>query len=88
MKTINFISGSMQKLGEVRAILGNTVDVQNQKLEIPEIQGSIQEIALAKCRAAAEEVSSGSVFDLADTTIPRQCPFLTHYVPSECLDIN
>lgn len=59
MKTINFISGNMEKLGEIRAILGNTVDVQNQKLEIPEIQGSIREVALAKCRAAAEAVSSG-----------------------------
>ncbi|KAL4760307.1 non-canonical purine NTP pyrophosphatase [Aspergillus foveolatus] len=56
MKTINFITGNKNKLAEVRAIIGNVVDVQNQTVDVPEIQGSIEEIAKEKCRHAANAV--------------------------------
>jgi inosine triphosphate pyrophosphatase len=57
MKTINFITGNKNKLAEVRAIIGNVVDVQNQTVDVPEIQGTIEEIAKEKCRHAANAVS-------------------------------
>ncbi|EER40841.1 inosine triphosphate pyrophosphatase [Histoplasma capsulatum H143] len=54
MKTINFITGNKNKLAEVQAILGDTIEVQNRAIDVPEIQGSIEEIAKEKCRKAAE----------------------------------
>ncbi|KAL4902457.1 hypothetical protein BDW74DRAFT_64400 [Aspergillus multicolor] len=56
MKSLNFITGNKNKLAEVRTILGNVVDVQSQAVDVPEIQGTIEEIAKAKCRHAASAV--------------------------------
>lgn len=57
LKKLNFITGNKNKLAEVRAILGNAIEVDNQGLDIPEIQGTIEEIAREKCRRAAEVVN-------------------------------
>jgi inosine triphosphate pyrophosphatase len=51
--TINFITGNKNKLAEVTAILGDFVQLHHQTVEIPEIQGSLEEIARDKCRKAA-----------------------------------
>lgn len=56
MKTLNFITGNKNKLSEVRAILGETVVVDNKSVDVPEIQGTIEEIAKEKCRRAADAV--------------------------------
>jgi inosine triphosphate pyrophosphatase len=53
---LNFITGNKNKLLEVRAILGNVIEVDNQEVEVPEIQGTIEEIAKEKARRAAEAV--------------------------------
>lgn len=53
---LNFITGNQGKLREVRAILGNVIEVDNQEVDVPEIQGSIEEIAKEKARRAAEAV--------------------------------
>ncbi|CAG8962261.1 hypothetical protein HYFRA_00005315 [Hymenoscyphus fraxineus] len=55
-KTLNFITGNKNKLTEVKAILGSTVDLQSQALDLIEIQGTIEEISLDKCRRAAEAI--------------------------------
>lgn len=57
-KTLNFITGNKNKLTEVKAILGDTVDLQSQALDLIEIQGTIEEISLDKCRRAADAVST------------------------------
>jgi inosine/xanthosine triphosphate pyrophosphatase family protein len=57
-KKLNFITGNKNKLTEVKAILGDTVDLQSQSLDLVEIQGTIEEISADKCRRAAEAVSS------------------------------
>ena len=68
LNKLNFITGNKNKLAEVRAILGSVINVENQSVDVPEIQGTIEEIAKEKCRRAAEVVSSrpigiyGSVF--------------------------
>ncbi|RJE22140.1 hypothetical protein PHISCL_05537 [Aspergillus sclerotialis] len=54
---LNFITGNKNKLAEVRAILGNVIEVDNQAVEVPEIQGTIEEIAKEKCRRAAEAIN-------------------------------
>jgi inosine triphosphate pyrophosphatase len=57
-KTLNFITGNKNKLSEVRAILGEVVELQSKSLDLVEIQGTSDEIALDKCRRAAIAVST------------------------------
>ena len=55
-KTITFVTGNAKKLEEVIAILGSkfSYDVISQKIDLPEYQGTPQEIAVEKCREAAK----------------------------------
>lgn len=55
-RLLNFITGNKNKLAEVKAILGDTVQLKSQALDLPEIQGTIEEISTDKCRRAAEAV--------------------------------
>jgi hypothetical protein len=56
-KELNFITTSKNKFAETQAILSVTpVQLQNQSLDIPELQGTIEDIAKGKCRRAAELV--------------------------------
>ena len=52
-----FVTGNANKLKEVRAILGDTVEVLNRSLDLDELQGTIEEISKDKCRRAADIVS-------------------------------
>jgi hypothetical protein len=56
-KELNFITGNANKLAEVRAILGDEIEVKNQSLDLLEIQGTIEEVSSDKCRRAAEIVN-------------------------------
>lgn len=60
VKELNFITGNPNKLAEVKAILGDTVSLTSKSLDLPEIQGTIEEIALDKCRRAADIVGNPS----------------------------
>ncbi|KAH9030106.1 Ham1-like protein [Lactarius pseudohatsudake] len=53
-----FVTGNAGKLQEVREILaqGEAIDIESRDLDLPEIQGTTQEIALEKCRRAAEVI--------------------------------
>lgn len=53
---LNFITGNKNKLSEVQAILDGVIDLKNQSLDLPEIQGTIEEVSKDKCRRAAEIV--------------------------------
>lgn len=55
-KELNFITGNKNKLAEVQAILGNTVELKNQSLDLPELQGTVEEVTIDKCKRAAELV--------------------------------
>ena len=56
LKRINFITGNKNKLAEVEAILGHVVQLHSQSLDLTEIQGTIENISMDKCRRAAEIV--------------------------------
>jgi Ham1 family len=56
-QSITFITSNPHKLSEVRATLGDTVDLTSQSLDLVEIQGGIEEIAREKCGRAAQLVS-------------------------------
>lgn len=59
-RVLNFITGNANKLREVKEILSITnVQLQSQNVDVPELQGSIEEISTAKCRAAADIVRLG-----------------------------
>jgi len=58
-KPLTFVTSNANKLKEVKAILSqgsNAVAIDSQGLDIPEIQGTTQEVAIAKCKSAAELV--------------------------------
>ncbi|KAJ5081399.1 Inosine triphosphate pyrophosphatase [Penicillium alfredii] len=57
LNKINFITGNQNKLAEVRAILGSVITVDNQAVDVPEIQGTIEDIAKEKSRRAAEAIN-------------------------------
>jgi inosine triphosphate pyrophosphatase len=51
-----FVTGNSYKLNEVRNILGDAAELESVDLDLPEIQGTIEEIAKDKCHRAAEVV--------------------------------
>jgi inosine triphosphate pyrophosphatase len=57
-KKLFFITGNRNKLIEVEALLGDTVALKSQDLDLVEIQGTIEEISTDKCKRAAEIVCS------------------------------
>lgn len=56
-KELNFITGNANKLAEVKAILADSgVDLRSQSVDLLEIQGTVEEVTLDKCKRAAEQV--------------------------------
>ncbi|KAF2086890.1 Maf/Ham1 [Saccharata proteae CBS 121410] len=55
-KYLNFITGNKNKLAEVKAILGDSVELRSQSLDLPEVQGSVEEVTIEKCKRAADIV--------------------------------
>jgi inosine triphosphate pyrophosphatase len=58
--TLNFITGNKNKLSEVRAILSKipNLELNSSSLDLPEIQGTIEEIASDKASRAAEQLKA------------------------------
>ena len=56
-KQLIFITGNRNKFIETEAILGGVVALNCQALDLVEIQGTIEEISVDKCRRAAEAAS-------------------------------
>lgn len=56
MAPLTFVTGNPNKVIEVNAIVGKTISIQPLALDIPEIQGTLEEIATDKCRRAAHIV--------------------------------
>ncbi|XP_069358636.1 inosine triphosphate pyrophosphatase [Maniola hyperantus] len=57
-RTLTFVTGNVKKLEEVRAILGNNFpfEVVNHMLDLPELQGEIDEVSIKKCQEAARRL--------------------------------
>ncbi|KAF6840797.1 Ham1 family protein [Colletotrichum musicola] len=53
---VNFITGNANKLREVKAILEPAITVRSQAVDLEEVQGTVEEVTLAKCRKAAETI--------------------------------
>lgn len=57
-KPITFVTGNAKKLEELIAILGKSFPRQiiSQKVDLPELQGEIDDICIKKCKEAAKVV--------------------------------
>lgn len=57
-KPITFITGNAKKLEEVVAILGKEFprELISKKVDLPELQGEVDEISIKKCQEAAKLV--------------------------------
>lgn len=62
---LTFVTGNINKLKEVQKIIGD--DVVSKNVDLHELQGSPEEIAIEKCRLASLQVS-GPVF-VEDTSL-------------------
>ncbi|KAJ9080146.1 acetyl-coenzyme A synthetase 2 [Entomophthora muscae] len=55
IKNLVFVTGNANKLAEVQAILKTSpISITSHKLDLPELQGEVEEVAKEKCRKAAE----------------------------------
>ncbi|KAK4979578.1 nucleoside triphosphate pyrophosphohydrolase ham1 [Elasticomyces elasticus] len=86
-KELNFITGNKHKLAEVQAILSSTgVRLESRAVDLPEIQGSIEEISRDKCKRAAEAV--GGPVLVEDTCLCFNAwdelpgPYVKHFLTS------
>ena len=68
-KPITFVTGNAKKLEEVVAILGSTFPrtFESKNLDLPEIQGDINDISIKKCREAARQINGPVVVE--DTSL-------------------
>ena len=64
-KAITFVTGNKNKLMEVQRLLATSsssssipFDITNHKLDLPELQGTPEEIARVKCQTAAKELQT------------------------------
>jgi inosine triphosphate pyrophosphatase len=56
LRPLVFVTGNPKKLEEVQAILGDSLPLQGQPVDLPELQGKPEDISRAKCRVAARQV--------------------------------
>ena len=68
-KSLTFVTGNANKLKEVQRILStgsssSAFVLNSRDLDLPEIQGSTQEVAKAKCRAAAEAIGGACMTEV------------------------
>lgn len=68
-KPITFITGNAKKLEEVLAILGNEFprEIIAHKVDLPELQGEMNEISIKKCHEAAKRIAGPVIVE--DTSL-------------------
>ncbi|KAJ3270648.1 hypothetical protein HDV01_007536 [Terramyces sp. JEL0728] len=54
---ITFVTGNKNKLKESMEILGTQFEITNQNIDLDEIQGTPQEIAIYKCNLALKAIN-------------------------------
>jgi len=84
-RSLFFVTSNANKLAEAKTILGETgVNIESKSVEIPEIQGTIEEIAKDKARRAAEKVNGPVLVE--DTSLCFNAlkglpgPYVKHFV--------
>lgn len=83
-KPITFITGNVKKLEEVAAILGKEFprELVSKKVDLPELQGEMDEISIKKCQEAARLVDGPVIVE--DTCLCFNAlgglPGTTHFI--------
>ncbi|KAG1735023.1 inosine triphosphate pyrophosphatase-like protein [Suillus lakei] len=85
-KRLTFVTGNHNKLKETKYILsqGTPIEIDSQDLDIPELQGTTQEVAIAKCRRAAELLGKSCITEdtalcfVAYNGLPG--PYIKHFL--------
>ncbi|TCD64230.1 nucleoside triphosphate pyrophosphohydrolase ham1 [Steccherinum ochraceum] len=86
-----FVTGNPMKLEEVRYILREAgIEIDSKDLDIPELQGTTEEIALEKCRRAADLLGRPCITE--DTALCFEAlnglpgPYIKHFLKELGLD--
>jgi len=66
-KKITFVTGNMKKLEELKDILGDSFQLDNAKIDLPELQGEPDEVAIEKAKLAAKEINGAVLIE--DTSL-------------------
>jgi inosine triphosphate pyrophosphatase len=66
-KKITFVTGNMKKLEELKSILGDSFQLDNAKIDLPELQGEPEEVAIEKAKLAAKEINGAVLIE--DTSL-------------------
>ncbi|KXN84055.1 Inosine triphosphate pyrophosphatase, partial [Leucoagaricus sp. SymC.cos] len=86
-RSVAFVTGNANKLKEVKQILSSgehPIEVVSQSLDISELQGTTQEVAIAKCKRAAELVGGPCITE--DTALGFKAlnglpgPYIKHFL--------
>lgn len=70
LPTLTFVTGNARKLDEVKSILGDSLKnyvLVSQKLDLPELQGSPEEVSAQKCKLAAQKINGAVMVE--DTSL-------------------
>ena len=67
MEKLYFVTGNKNKLAEVQQILGDSVDLEAVDIDLPELQGTPEEIVLEKCRIAFDQLKKPCIVE--DTSL-------------------
>lgn len=84
---LTFVTSNKDKLAEAKEILG---DIESQKIELPELQGTIEEIAKQKAKIATEKLKYPCIID--DTGLSLIAlggmpgPYIKHFLDSMPLE--
>uniref|UniRef100_A0A6M2DJW5 Inosine triphosphate pyrophosphatase n=1 Tax=Xenopsylla cheopis TaxID=163159 RepID=A0A6M2DJW5_XENCH len=64
-RTLTYVTGNAKKLEEVIAILGKNFPrtLDSYKIDLPELQGEIDEICIKKCQAAAKHLDKPVIIE-------------------------
>ena len=81
-KKIHFITGNAGKLAEVNAILGPVVDLTNTNVDLIEIQGTVEEVTIDKCRRAADAVGADIIYLALTSSVLSVCPNYLFFAPN------
>ncbi|TRM67468.1 inosine triphosphate pyrophosphatase-like protein [Schizophyllum amplum] len=88
-KPLTFVTGNANKLKEVQAILSagpQPLEIISQSVDIPELQGTTQEVAIDKCKRAAEALGGPCITE--DTALCFEAmnglpgPYIKHFLAS------
>ncbi|KIK95326.1 hypothetical protein PAXRUDRAFT_827122 [Paxillus rubicundulus Ve08.2h10] len=85
-RRLTFVTGNANKLMETKYILsqGIPIEIDSQDLDIPELQGTTQEVAIAKSRRAAELLGRACITE--DTALCYEAfgglpgPYIKHFM--------